>query len=91
MTFNSPPDATQLLLNVTNLASSTYAVFLYLDKLKSLTLFFGEKSRQIENRLPFLQMTQEEPSANVGTLKMVGKVGKGLNALDHNKARMWDY
>lgn len=42
-------------------------------------------------RLPFLQMTQEEASANVGTSEMGGKVGKGLNALEHNKASMWDY
>lgn len=32
-------------------------------------------------RLPFLQMTQEEASANVGTSEIGGKVGKGLKHL----------
>ena len=52
-----------------------------------------EKKQQvgIEMRLPFLWMTQEEASANVGPSEMGGKVGKGLNALEHNKASMWDY
>ena len=45
----------------------------------------------IEGRLLFLQMTQEETSAKVGTSEMGRKVGKSLNTLERNKASMWDY
>lgn len=50
-----------------------------------------KKQVGIEGRLLFLQMTQKETSANVGTSEMGRKVGKGLNTLEHNKASMWDY
>lgn len=102
MAFNSPSDAIQVLLIVENPAGYTHTIFLYLDKWEPLTLLFGRWEYiiyiykykcqvGIEMRLPFLQMTQEEASANVGTSEMGGKVGKGLNALEHNKASMWDY
>lgn len=88
VTFNSPSDTIQILVNVENPAGSTCAIFLCLSKLKC--LFSVGVKTGLENRLPFPQM-EEESSANVGTFEKGRNVGKGLNELEHKKPRVWDY